>query len=582
VERHKLGAHYTPRAYVERLVIPTVVEPLREEWDAARTAAVTLAKQGDTTAAIAELDRFHDRLCEVKVLDPACGTGNFLYVTLEHLKRLEGEVFAVYESIAHRQMTFEESHTVDPHQLLGIEINPRAAAIAELVLWIGYLQWHYRTRGKVAPPEPIIKDFKNIECRDAVLAWDDKEPLRDDAGDVVTHWDGRATKPHPVTGEEVPDDSVRVTSFKYTNPRQAVWPAAEFVVGNPPFIGGWLIRQANGDGYVDALWSVYDLPEKADYVMYWWDKAASLTREGLIRRFGFITTNSIRQVFQRRVLERHLEAKASPLHLHYVIADHPWVDSSSAAAVRIAMTVAASTKPSSPVLGVVTEEAEADATVQLNCVAAINHQLSSGTNLDAAVSMQANDGLSSPGVQLYGAGFIIDASKARELRKGSARRASVIRPYLNGRDFMQTPRDVFVIDFFGLEKDEAKAVNPEAFQVVVDFVKPERDQNRREAIRKLWWRFGWERPVWRKASAGLTRFIVTPETSKHRVFAFMDSETLPDNMLTAIATSDAFVLAVLSSRFHITWSLSAGGTLEDRPRYNKTVCFEPYPFSHRR
>jgi hypothetical protein len=237
VERHKLGAHYTPRAYVERLVIPTVVEPLREEWDAARAAAVTLAKEGDTAGAVAELERFHDRLCEVKVLDPACGTGNFLYVTLEHLKRLEGEVFTAYESIARRQMTFEESHTVDPHQLLGIEINPRAAAIAELVLWIGYLQWHFRTRGKVSPPEPIIKDFKNIECRDAVLEYSERRIVQDKDGAPVTIWDGRTTRRHPATGEEIPDESAQVPTFTYSTPRKAKWPMADFVVGNPPYGG---------------------------------------------------------------------------------------------------------------------------------------------------------------------------------------------------------------------------------------------------------------------------------------------------------------------------------------------------------
>ncbi len=171
-ERHRLGAHYTPRAYVERLVVPTVVEPLRAEWEAARAAALTLDRQGKTEEAAAEVQRFHRRLCEVRVLDPACGSGNFLYVTLEHLKRIEGEVLDGLHRLGHEQAALElAGFTVDPHQLLGLEVNPRAAAIAELVLWIGYLQWHFRTRGRVAPPEHIIKAFHNIECRDAVLAY---------------------------------------------------------------------------------------------------------------------------------------------------------------------------------------------------------------------------------------------------------------------------------------------------------------------------------------------------------------------------------------------------------------------------
>ncbi|HRO88823.1 MAG TPA: class I SAM-dependent DNA methyltransferase, partial [Chiayiivirga sp.] len=145
-DRHKLGAHYTPRAYVERLVLPTVIEPLRREWTDAQAAAGTLAAEDKPGAAIAELKRFHHRLCSVRVLDPACGSGNFLYVTLEHLKRLEGEVLNALDELGYRQTGLAldgeradatAGETVDPHNLLGVELNPRAAAIAEVVLWIG-------------------------------------------------------------------------------------------------------------------------------------------------------------------------------------------------------------------------------------------------------------------------------------------------------------------------------------------------------------------------------------------------------------------------------------------------------------
>jgi hypothetical protein len=220
-ERHALGAHYTPRAYVERLVIPTIVEPLREDWKDAQTAALTLAAEGKHNQARAEVRAFLQKLCNVRVLDPACGSGNFLYVTLEHLKKLEGEVLLQLESLG-VSMTLEATgFTVDPHQFLGIEVNPRAAAIAELVLWIGYLQWHFRTRGDVLPSQPVLRDFRNIECRDAVLAWDRIEPLTDDSGQPVTRWDGVTTKTHPVTGEQVPDDTARVQVERYINPRPA-------------------------------------------------------------------------------------------------------------------------------------------------------------------------------------------------------------------------------------------------------------------------------------------------------------------------------------------------------------------------
>ncbi|MBK7218473.1 MAG: class I SAM-dependent DNA methyltransferase [Candidatus Promineofilum sp.] len=176
-ERHKLGAHYTPRAYVERLVEPTVIAPLRAEWAGVQAAALRHHQRGDDGAALAEVEAFLHRLAHVTVLDPACGSGNFLYVTLEQMKRLEGEALNLLRDLGGAPRLALEGFTVTPQQFRGIEVNPRAAAIAELVLWIGYLQWHRRTRGEVIPAEPIIRDFHNIERRDAVLAWDRVEPL---------------------------------------------------------------------------------------------------------------------------------------------------------------------------------------------------------------------------------------------------------------------------------------------------------------------------------------------------------------------------------------------------------------------
>ncbi len=204
-ERHKLGAHYTPRAYVERLVLPTVIEPLRAEWKEVQAATLAYEQAGKHKQAVAEIRAFHKHLCHLRVLDPACGTGNFLYVTLEHMKRLEGEVLNLLHDLGESQGLLElEGVTVDPHQFLGLEINPRAARIAEMVLWIGYLQWHYRTHGKVNPPEPVLRDFKNIENRDALIAYDDQELITDEAGEPITRWDGISYKVSTITGEQTP------------------------------------------------------------------------------------------------------------------------------------------------------------------------------------------------------------------------------------------------------------------------------------------------------------------------------------------------------------------------------------------
>src|SRR3546814_1074763 len=150
------------------------------------------------------------------------------------MKRLEGEVVETLAELGHDQYLLElDRHTVDPPQFLGLVLNPRAVAIAELVLWIGYLQWHFRTRGRTMPAEPVLKNFENIRCQDAVLAYDGWDIQRDESGKPVTRWDGITHKLHPVTGEAVPDEDARRELRTYKNPRPASWPEAEFIVGNP-------------------------------------------------------------------------------------------------------------------------------------------------------------------------------------------------------------------------------------------------------------------------------------------------------------------------------------------------------------
>jgi hypothetical protein len=432
-ERSRLGAHYTPRAYVERLVLPTVVEPLREAWSAVQTAAVTLARQGEDRAAIREVDQFHRRLCQVRVLDPACGSGNFLYVTLEHLKRLEGEVLNTLERLGGQAPLEMSTVTVDPHQLLGLEVNPRAAAIAELVLWIGYLQWHFRTHGAVSPPEPVIKNFRNIECRDAVLEWDDIEPMLDTQGKALTRWDMRTMKKHPVTGESIPDERAQVPIFRFINPRKPMWPEAEFIVGNPPFVGNKPMRSVLGDGYVEALRSVYkDVPETVDYVMYWWDFAAQLVRDRKIGRFGLITTNSLTQSSNRKVLQKYFEA-SERLSLAFAIPDHPWVDSADGASVRIAMSVVQNGGHGG-VLSKVTKEEKTyggERGVELSkSLGLIRADLRIGADVLGTTRLASNRELSFMGVTLVGE-FRVGGEDCRLLGFATKNLPPVIKPYIN-------------------------------------------------------------------------------------------------------------------------------------------------------
>ncbi len=620
-ERHALGAHYTPRAYVERLVLPTVVEPLRADWANAQAAAIVLAREAEELEANpperkagtthetfdprilakekkalgeyerkvrdkwadarAEIRRFHHQLCTTRVLDPACGSGNFLYVTLEHLKRLEGEVLNELQALGVESEAFTEGETVTLKQFLGIELNPRAAALAELVLWIGWLQWQVRTRGLASMVEPVVHDYGNIENRDAVLAYDSAELATDEHGRVLTRWDGTTFKKHPVTGEDVPDEAAQVPQWRYVNPRPAEWPPADFIVGNPPFIGkGKSLRDALGDGYVAALSDAWaEVPDGTDFVAYWWHKAAQLVGQGTARRFGFITTNSIKQHFNRRVLASALTSK-TPVSLIYVIPDHPWVDSANGAAVRIAMTVGRAGGGEGTLLTVVDERGAENGEVAVSlmaCAGLIHPDLRVGANVAKASRLAANLRLTNMGYILGGRGFLLKPEEATALEEtGSAR--GLIHELLNGDDVLSRPRGLLVVDCHGLSETALRKKSPAIWQLLRDRVYPERAVNPDPKVRANWWLFRRTNEQLRAATVGLDRFIVTSETAKHRIFTFIDGKARPEHKLVVAATSDALHLGVMSSSAHVTWATATGSTLEDRPVYVKTTCFEKYPF----
>ncbi|MGO8468347.1 class I SAM-dependent DNA methyltransferase [Rhizobium leguminosarum] len=556
VERRRLGAHYTPRAYVERLVIATVIDPLRAEWAKVLSTAERQKAEGRNLAAINSVQAFHEKLCETRVLDPACGTGNFLYVSLELMKRLEGEVLEALVDLGGQEALGLESHSVDPHQFLGMELNPRAAAIAELVLWIGHLQWQYRNRG-VAPSEPILRAFKNIQCKDAVLTWDGYPALK------------------IIDGKE-----------SYPNARRPDWPGAEYIVGNPPFVGGKDIRARMGSSYVEALWKAHKhMNESADFVMYWWDRAAEiLVKKGtILKRFGFVTTNSISQVFQRRVMETYLSAK-KPLSLVMAIPDHPWTKvTRDSAAVRIAMTVAEAGTHDGLLLDVTVEDAvETDSPVVLfdEKTGKINSDLTVGADVTSVDGLLANKGVAHQGVIPVGEGFRLTRNEVESYGYSIDCLPSVIKRYLNGRDLVQREERKFIIDFYGMTEPEARTRFPTLFHHVLREVKPQRDLVNRERTRLSYWIYAEPRSKMRAAFEGQSRYIGTTRTAKHKIFQFIDINVLPDTKIVAIADARAVTLGYLSSFVHRIWAFQTGGWLGigNDHTYNHTECFEPFPF----
>ena len=391
-ERAKLGAHYTPRAYVERLVGPTIIEPLRADWAGVRVAATELIDQGKAEEARRTVENFHTRLAQTRVLDPACGTGNFLYVAMARMKELEGEVLDLLVDLGDDQYLAElTGHTITPENFLGIEINPRAAAIAQLVLWIGYLQWHFRVNGADRPPpEPILRDIRTIENRDALIEWDERVLERDASGAPVTRWDGETMKPHPVTGKPVPDETARVEVYRYVKPRTAAWPRADFIIGNPPFIGSKRMRSVLGDTYVDAVQRALPaIPDATDFVLRWWHLAAQIVGRGETRRAGLICTNSIYQAYNRRIVEQHLDSAHGKVSLVFAIADHPWVDEKDGASVRISMSVIA---PGEEPGRLIDQVAGNEQALPVGRYGLIGPDFRLGADLTSAMSLQSNEG----------------------------------------------------------------------------------------------------------------------------------------------------------------------------------------------
>lgn len=545
-ERRRLGAHYTPRAYVERLVIATIIEPLQREWESVVLGTVERERTGDPQVAIRAVHDFHEKLAQVRVLDPACGTGNFLYVALELMKRLEGDVLEVLADLGGQEALALETASVHPKQFFGMEINPRAAAIAGLVLWLGYLQWQLRNRGVVA--DPVLERLETITVGDAVLA---------------------GTPAHP---------------------RRPDWPEADYIVGNPPFIGGKDLRGRLGDAYATALWAAHPkINRSADFVMYWWDRAAErLTDKGTrLKRFGFVTTNSITQAFSRRVIARRLGA-AKPVSLAMAIPDHPWTRATrDAAAVRIAMTVVEAGTAEGVLLTVLSDDGldgDAPRIVFDSAVGRIHADLTVGVDVTAASPLIANDRICSPGVKLHGAGFVISRSEAELLglhsRPGAARH---LVDYVHGKDITGRSRGKMVVDLFGLDEAMVRRRFPEMYQHLLRTVKRERDGNNRAAYRDNWWLFGEPRRELRAALAGLSRYIATVETAKHRTFQFLPGTVLPDNMIVCIASPDAYDLGVLSARPSLEWTYANSGLIgvakfEAGHRYTKSNIFDPFPF----
>lgn len=530
-KRGQLGAHYTDRAKIDLIVEPVVVRPLSAEWEAAKARiAAAMARAEDTTLARATRGRareeaaqalrgYLDRLRRFRVLDPACGSGNFLYVALLAIKDLELRVMLEAEALGLQR----EFPQVGPEVVRGIEINAYAAELARVVVWIGAIQWA-RQHGMPMPRDPVLQPLAHlIECRDAVLS-EDGTP--------------------------------------------AAWPEVDAIIGNPPFIGDKAMMRALGEDYVTRLRAAYQgrVPGAADFVCYWFDLAREAVEAGAANRVGLVATQSIRKGASRAVLDAIVRTGV----IFDAWDDEPWtVDG---AAVRVALVCFAGKDSGDPprLDGAPVAQIAADLSAD-------------GPQMTTARRLPQNAGVCFQGPVKVGAFDVDGATArgwiAEPTNPNGRGNAEVVRPWINGEGITRRPADSWIIDFADMPEGEA-AFFARPFAHVVLHVKPARDRNRRDRRRLFWWQHGETVPGLRAAMRPLSRFIATPRVAKHRIFVWCPATTLPDSRVYAIARDDDTAFGILHSRFHEAWALRLGSRhgVGNDPTYNNQTCFETFPF----
>ena len=547
-KRSQLGAHYTDRNSIMRIVGPVVVEPLEREWNSLKVEIEALQSKGTAAAkkrAGEQFQAFMSRLQKTRVLDPACGSGNFLYLSLIELKSLEYRIMLEAETLGlHRDFL-----QIGPKNVMGIELNDYAAELARVSIWIGDIQWNIKNNVGYSK-NPILQALNTIENRDALMNGDGSE---------------------------------------------AEWPEADCIVGNPPFLGGSKLLGELGEEYASRLRELYKgrVPGGADLVTYWFEKARAAIIECKTQRAGLVATNSIRGGSNREVLKRI----CGNGRIYSAWSDEPWVN--EGAAVRVSLICfhcnqekeasADKVAESSPAYGV-TGQLDghpmafifADLT-GIEAGASFTRNAES-SDLTTAMPLAENAGVAFKGDDRNGK-FDIPGNLARHWllfpsNPNGKSNFDVVRHWANAMDITSRSSDTWIIDF-GVTMDEADASLFEApFEYVSQNVKPVREKNNREAYRKYWWRHAEARPGMIKALSTLPRYIATPRVAKHRMFVWMDPTVLLDSACVAIARDDDTIFGILHSRFHELWALRLCTFLGvgNDPRYTATTCFETYPF----
>jgi len=544
-QRKMLGAHYTSRADIELIVEPVLMAPLRREWEEVKGAVQAYLDQAEARGTKEKAQRehlrsllgqFHEHLATIRILDPACGSGNFLYVSLALLKALEKQViaFAAIHGIT------DLRPRVHPRQLHGIEISPYAVELASIVIWIGYLQWKHRNVMTLDDEEPILEPLDQVEGKDAILDLSD------------------------------PD-----------HPSEAVWPKVDVVVGNPPFLGGKLLRRGLGDQYVDDLFRAWDgrVARESDLCCYWYEKGRAAIECGTAKRVGLLATQAIRGGANRRVLQRIKETG----DIFYAQADRKWIQ--DGVAVRVSMVGFDDGSETRRLLNESKDDKPEHALARARPVEGINANLTYQADVTKARRLKANLGISFMGDTKVGP-FDISESLARRLLAApnphGRPNTEVVRPWVNGLDITRRPRRMWIIDFPPGTSEASAALFEAPFEYILKHVRPMRAAAKSgDATGVPWWIHQRPRPDMRQALEPLARYVATPILTKYRFFVWLAREVLADHQLIVFARDDDYFFGVLHSSVHEVWARATGTQLREAEsgfRYTPTTCFETFPF----
>tara|TARA_R110002051_G_scaffold294233_2_gene359448 strand:- start:166 stop:2829 length:2664 start_codon:yes stop_codon:yes gene_type:complete len=506
-EQHAYGAHFTNELDIYKIIYPSIVQV----WKSKIKHADTFSKLQDLLS----------KLRKLKVLDPGCGSGNFLYIAYREMKRLEMEILdKVHSNFPSKAKIVGSSSLVNVKQFYGMDINNFAVDLAKITLLFA--------------KEISIRETRNwLENGQLGLDFELEDAL-------------------PLDNL---DDNFLCVDALFTK-----WIEADIIVGNPPFLGGKYLREKRGDEYAEKIYDRFpDAKGQVDYCTHWF----RLAHDNKATYCGLVATNSIAQGISRAA------------SLEYIVKNNGFITNAVST-----QKWSGEANVSVSIVNWVKNKNNVPSDLQLDAikVESINTSLKTGIDVLKSNKLAENDGLSFIGCELAGKGFVITQDKAEEWINLDPKNKDILKPMLDGTALV-TPnyRLDWVIDFNQMTMEEASMyILP--YEHVKANVKPTRDNNNRKARREYWWRYGEPRPGMRKALNGLSNYFCLSKVAKYTCFQSIDISILPCEANTVIANDDFFVLGVLNSQIHMDWVVAQRSTHETRTRYTSTTCFQTFPF----